>query len=161
MYMKSYVISHISSLLPGLVQNLPRSGTNAPRFESNAAALRPLRLSVGDLSCHYPCAQEHDCQTSARLHTTPKAYNRESQCSQDIENDVSVGSPADERGNYNQASKVGDHWAKFLEIYGTALSAGQGQMNLVQSSWRVANTWLSRSTTHEPRFVESVESAVD
>ena len=46
MDMKSYVISHVSSRLPGPVRKRPRSGSNAPLFESNAAAPRPLRLSV-------------------------------------------------------------------------------------------------------------------
>ena len=46
MDMKSYVISYASSRLPGPVQKRPRSGSNAPLFESNAAAPRPLRLSV-------------------------------------------------------------------------------------------------------------------
>ena len=44
--MKSYVISHVSSRLPGPVQKRPQSCSNAPRFESNAAAPRPLCLSV-------------------------------------------------------------------------------------------------------------------
>ena len=44
--MKSYMISYVFSRLPGPVQKRPRSGSNAPRFESNAADPRPLRLSV-------------------------------------------------------------------------------------------------------------------
>ena len=44
MDMKSYVILHVSSRLLGPVQK--PSGPNAPLFESNAAAPRPLRLSV-------------------------------------------------------------------------------------------------------------------
>ena len=46
MDMKSYVISHVSLRLPGPVQKQSRPGSNAPRFESNAAAPRPLLLSV-------------------------------------------------------------------------------------------------------------------
>ena len=43
--MKSYVISHVSSRLPGPVQKRSRSCSIAPRFESNETAPRPLRLS--------------------------------------------------------------------------------------------------------------------
>ena len=44
----SYVISPVSSCrrLAGPVQKRPLSCSNAPLFESNAAAARPLRLSL-------------------------------------------------------------------------------------------------------------------
>ena len=46
MYLKSYVILHVSSRLPEPVQKRPRSCSNVPLFESNAAAARPLCLSA-------------------------------------------------------------------------------------------------------------------
>ena len=44
--MTSYAISYAFSCLPGPAQKRSRSGSDAPRFESNAAVAHPVRLSV-------------------------------------------------------------------------------------------------------------------
>ena len=86
---------------PATALKQPRSDSDASQFESNAVAARPLRLSVffgleNELRIHTmiqgvgatgsappllplpgassSVSEQHDCRSSALLHTTPQAY---------------------------------------------------------------------------------------